>query len=171
MNYNYDEYYYACWSWPIISIGMGGLMETVVCYVLVQNIFLSTLAYKDVLLWLIFAVGIIYGLSQQLRMIYKGGIYLLHEKEIDAVRIRGHISEIKSLYEAEGYYLPRFLFSWGSGSGVQFTIDDIKCIAFTKGNLEVGDYVSVKYLPESRCILYIGKRDEEPSIDGDRSSV
>ena len=160
MNYNYDEYYDACWSWPIISIGLGGLAEIVSCYVLVQDIFQGTLFQHNSFGHLIVAVGIIYGLSQQLRMIYKGGIYLLHEKEIDAVRIRGHISEIKSLYEAEGYYLPRFLFSWESG--VQFTIDDIKCIAFTKGNLEVGDYVSVKYLPESRYILYIGKRDEEP---------
>ena len=73
-----------------------------------------------------------------------GGIYLLQEKESDAVEMRGYISAIRDLEETEGYELP-----FHGNPGVQCTINDIKCIAIERGSLEVGDYVLVRYLPKS----------------------
>ena len=86
-----------------------------------------------------------------------GGIYLLHEKEADAVEMQGYISAIMDVEEAEGYDFPNF----GSGPVVQCTINDVKCIVVDRGSLEEGDYVLVKYLPKSRYVLYIGEVDEE----------
>ena len=86
-----------------------------------------------------------------------GGIYLLQEKESDAVEMRGYISAIRDAEEAEGYEFPNYR----RGGVIQCTINDIKCIVIERGSLEVGDYVLVRYLPKSRYVLYIGEIDEE----------
>ena len=90
--------------------------------------------------------------------ILHGGIYLLNECEADAVEMQGHIEEIK---DVEAYSFPNLGSEYGIGQGVEFTIDGIQCTAILQGSLEVGDYVSVKYLPKSGYVLYISQIGDE----------
>ena len=89
-----------------------------------------------------------------------GGIYLLREKESDAVEMKGEITEITGLND---YSLPIIEcdyyenMKYGDPNGYEFTINGIQCTAPVKGSLKLGDYVSVTYLPKSGYILYIDK--------------
>ena len=91
-----------------------------------------------------------------------GGIYLLTERLSDAIEMQGYISEIEGLGQ---YSFPRMKSNYGYGehNGVEFTIDGIQCTAILQGSLEVGDYVSVKYLPKSGYVLYISQIGDEPT--------
>ena len=109
------------------------------------------------LLWISIFLGIATG------QLSHGGIYLLEEKETDAVKMQGYISEIKEfsdfsipIIECDYYENMKY----GDPNGYEFTINGIQCTAPVKGLLKSGDYVSVTYLPKSRYILYIDKVEQ-----------
>ena len=159
MYFEYNKYYDGCLVAPIIGVAVILFFDVLACYAFIVNLGTVRLSFNDVFLYLLVILFMLYGLIMELKKIYKGGICLLHEKEVDAVRMHGYISEIKTLIETEGYWLPNMV---GMRSqGYRFIIDGVKCIAFTKGTLKAGDYVSVKYLPESRYILHISKIQAE----------
>lgn len=87
-----------------------------------------------------------------------GGIYLYNERETDAVEIQGEITNIKGLGE---FSFPRIKgnYTYEEKNGYAFTINGVQCTFIIKGSLVVGDYVTVKYLPKSRYILYIAETD------------
>ncbi len=82
------------------------------------------------------------------------GIYLISEKESDAIEIHGTIEEIYGLDDLE---FPRLKSEHGRGepNGVCFVINDIKCKAITRGDFKVGDTVIIQYLPKSKYVLAI----------------
>ena len=87
------------------------------------------------------------------------GINLIKEKEEDAVEIYGEISNKKGIND----FTRRLVgdkYGYDEISGTIFTIDGIKCTAPLNCGLEVGDYVTVRYLPKSGYILYISKTDD-----------
>ena len=92
-------------------------------------------------------------------MLMRGGIYLVVEKEDDAVEIEGMITDMKSINDFS-YRWVGLEYGYDKISGTIFTIDGIKCTAPLNCGLEVGDYVTVRYLPKSGCIMYISKTDD-----------
>ena len=87
-------------------------------------------------------------------------ICLFQEKENDAVKNTGYISYIGALSEFE---MPRVSTEYESHGikRAEFHINDICCKAPVKGDLKVGDYVEVEYLPKSGYILYINRVEPE----------
>ena len=83
-----------------------------------------------------------------------GGIYLVSEKESDAITMRGYISAIEANNMFE---MPRMRTEYGytHTNGEKITINNIRCKAPTGGILKEGDYVEVVYLPKSSYILSI----------------
>ena len=79
-----------------------------------------------------------------------GGMYLFVEKETDAVEISGTITQIKGLDYST---LPTM-------GGARFIIDHIPCTVMRKEGFEVGDEVTVVYLPKSGYVLSIMKIEE-----------
>ena len=93
-----------------------------------------------------------------------GGIYLIYEKEVDAIEIQGEILGIDELSE---FSFPRTLsreYGYGEATGVQITINDSQCsapgIVVSTLDLKVGDYVKVTYLPKSGYVLSIYKIED-----------
>ncbi len=88
-----------------------------------------------------------------------GGIHLYYEKETDAMELQGEITNVKGLGE---FVFPTVKdgYRHEEKNGYEFTINGVKCMAVRKGSLEVGDYVTVRYLPKSGYILYIAETEE-----------
>ena len=86
--------------------------------------------------------------------LFCGGIHLIYERESQAIEFTGEISEIKELGR---YSFPELSNGYGYSetNGVQLTIGNVKCTAVTRGQLEVGDKVTVTFLPQSGYILMI----------------
>lgn len=95
-------------------------------------------------------------LCMNIGRILHGGIHLIYERDSDAIEIQGEISNIEELGR---FSFPELKTDYGYGetNGVQFTINGIKCSAALQGNLNVGDNVTVIYLPQSGYILSIVK--------------
>lgn len=85
-----------------------------------------------------------------------GGICLVWERETDAVVVNGEIAQIEDL---SIFSFPNMDSDYGYAdkNGVQFVIDGENYTAITNGELAVGDYVSISYLPDSRFILSVIK--------------
>ena len=83
-----------------------------------------------------------------------GGVHLFYERVSDAITVQGEISAINDLGR---YSFPEMKNEYGyeETNGVQFVIGEVVCTAPTNGVLDVGDYVTVTYLPQSSYILSI----------------
>lgn len=111
--------------------------------------------YGFQVLWIIGAVVVV---CIKIGILYNGGIYLRDEKETDAVVMQGEITDIRGLGE---FSFPRIHgdYEYEEKNGYEFTINGVQCVFVAKGSLEVGDYVTVKYLPKSGYVLYIAETD------------
>jgi len=114
--------------------------------------------WKKYGLHLLMLIGVGVVVSIQIGILYNGGIYLHNENEADAVQMQGEITYIKGLGT---FSFPRIHgdYDYEEKHGYEFTINDVQCAFVAKGSLEVGDYVTVKYLPKSGYVLYIAKID------------
>lgn len=88
--------------------------------------------------------------------LFHGGFYLVAEREHDAVKMQGTISDINDLNRFSFPELKN-VYKDGQTNGAQLIINGITCIAISSGDLEVGDFVTVTYLPRSKYILSIEK--------------
>lgn len=87
----------------------------------------------------------------QCKYLLNGGIYLLAEKEQDALVYTG---VIESISEPSNRF-PCFKLSHEYGADI--VINGEQFFAITSGNYEEGDSVVVHYLPKSHFILTIGE--------------
>lgn len=90
--------------------------------------------------------------------LFRGGIFLLTEKEADAVTITGMIEETA---EIDPYTGSKYDTEQNSGNGEALVINGTKYYVVTYGDLETGDKVSVTVLPRSKIILEIHRASGE----------
>ena len=165
MQFSYSQYLRGCLVIPILVSVFALCALTPSAFRCISSVFrhkfssreASSLASTALILFLICGTHI--------GQLLHGGIHLIYERESDAVEFQGEIAEIRELRE---YAFPRLKTEYGEGSrnGVEFVIDGIECSAPTSGTLRVGDYVTVRYLPECGYILSI-----TPMGQGDDSVV
>ncbi len=158
MYFDYAGYVRECLNIPLedlISIILGTLAAII--FGISMRRTLRTLPGIRLII-LIVVLGTIESMCMVIGQLSYGGIYLLREKESDAVEMQGEITEITGLncyslpiIECDYYDNP----TYGDPTGYEFTINGIQCTAPVKGSLKVGNYVSVTYLPKSGYILYI----------------
>lgn len=104
-----------------------------------------------ILLLVLLAVAVI-----MISILLQGGIHLIYERPVSAVTVEGTIGELDRL---NSFQNTRYIFRDESSSGYRFTVDDVTCTGIAKGTLNVGDEVTMTYLPRSRFILSIARTD------------
>ncbi len=87
-------------------------------------------------------------------ILLRGGIYLLFEKEADAVEISG---VIEHTVEIDGITGGKYGVKNNYGRGEALIIDGKKYYLTTYGDLKVGDRVVMLVLPKSKFVLEIKK--------------
>ena len=103
-----------------------------------------TVSYFVIVLILIFSIYVLYASSVNLRF----GINLLFEDETAIVEQTGRIENIEEMkliyvqYNEDGKITCQLV-----------TIDGKNYLFISTGDLEIGDYVRVDYLPKSRIVL------------------
>lgn len=163
MYFDYAGYVRECLNLPLEGLIFFNILGMVVLIIVGFHMKKIYFPGKWFLI-LIVGLGTIESGYEDVGQLKYGGIYLLWEKESDAIQTQGNITEIAELNE---YSFPRIECDYyenlkrGDPEGYEFTINGIQCAAPVKGSLEVGDYVSVTYLPKSRYILYIGEEVEQ----------
>ncbi|MDE7253854.1 MAG: hypothetical protein K2O32_13050 [Acetatifactor sp.] len=159
MYFEYDAYKTFCFGAPAFgvvafSIGIFYCGAWLV-YVLLRKQW-DWRKYGFQVLW-IMGAGVL--VCMLIGVLLNGGIYLRDEKETDAVEIQGEISNIRGL-GSFSFPVVKGDYEHDKVNGYEFIIDGVHCKAVRKGSLEVGDYVTVKYLPKSGYVLYIAKTDK-----------
>lgn len=160
MYFEYMTYVRICLNYPLRGLIMIvlGLLVLIWCAV-----FLKTDQFRGIAKFLMIffiLIGHIDSLCEYAGVLQHGGIYLAKEAESDAVQMEGYISHIEGLNRYQIYRITGD-YELGDKKGYEFTINGIHCTAPAKGDLKVGDYVVVKYLPKSSYILYIDRTEKE----------
>ena len=158
MHLEYTQYVRGCLIIPIsVSLfALSMLISTASHFVTVM--IKQKLSSRDVINLLLAVLVCSFFLCMNVGRLLHGGIHLIYERESNAVELQGEILEIKELGR---YSFPELKTEYGYGetNGVQFVIDGVECTAVTRGTLEVGDNVTVTFLPQSGYILSITLND------------
>ena len=87
-------------------------------------------------------------------ILLNGGMHLVYERENAAITVSGKIEKITELDEN---CFPRIKsdYEYSGANGVEFKIGTAICIGAAPGELEVGDNVTVTFLPNSKYVLFI----------------
>ena len=159
MYFEYAQYVRGCLILPVfISLFTLCPLLSAVSHFL-SVIIQRKLSSRDVVNTLIAVLMCGFFLCMNVGRLLHGGIHLIYERESHAVEFQGEILEIKELGR---YSFPELKTEYGYGekNGVLFLIDGVECTAITSGNLEVGDHVTVTYLPQSGYVLSITLNDK-----------
>ena len=161
MYFDYAGYVRECLNFPLANLIFFDVLSTLVAIIVWIKMKRTLRTFPGIRLLILIAVlSTIDHTCMLIGQLSHGGIYLLREKESDAVEMKGEITEITGLND---YSLPIIEcdyyenMKYGDPNGYEFTINGIQCTAPVKGSLKLGDYVSVTYLPKSGYILYIDK--------------
>lgn len=84
--------------------------------------------------------------------LFQGGIHLIYERADDAVTVSGTIEEIHKRSALSG---TRYTSHGETSSGYDYTVNGVTCTGMALGTLEVGDEVTVTYMPKSGFVLAI----------------
>ncbi len=161
MQFSYSTYYHACLKAPLGIILFMICIFGLVAASFVKKIVTKRVKALDIVTNITVMCFCVFNICMNIGILAHGGIQLFSEKETDAVKIQGQIVSIEGL---DMFSFPHFKTEYGytqlkagngSANGVQFTIDGIRCQASTDGGFQVGDNVTVEYLPKSRFILSI----------------
>lgn len=108
----------------------------------------------DVILKMILGfVVLLFLMSTKIMLLSRGGIYLLFEKENDAIEITGEIESTFELPFNGGMRLSKYGIRQNDGCGEGIIIDGIKYHIMTYGDYKEGDMVTIKVLPKSKLVL------------------
>ena len=161
MYFDYVGYVRECLNIPLASL-ISDIIGLIILIVIAFNKKMIFPGKRFLIIGLmILSMDTVYMNVGQLRY---GGVYLLDEQETHVVRDKGIILQIKG---TDTYSFPIIECDydknakWGDPTGYEFTINNIHCMAPVKGDLKVGDYVEVEYLPKSGYILYINRVETE----------
>lgn len=85
-------------------------------------------------------------------LISGGGLNLITERADDALTMEGTIETIES---GTIWANPRYSANGEMSNGYTLTVDGVECFSMALGTLEVGDQVTVTYMPNSGYVLSI----------------
>ena len=164
MVFEYIKYYRGCLIIPLIGTLLGAiaLIGSVIRYVMYA--FRNHIWFpKDKTLVCSLIFGLLIGgffLYLDGGRLVNGGVFLVSEKETDAVLASGTIESIE-LMGINQFGELKSEYNVDELNGVCFTIDGMDYKAIAKGDLKIGDTVEFLFLPKSKYILEIYTRAEE----------
>lgn len=168
MTFEYGDYLQQCFSKylpALLIFGAGFLYLLIVSLRLVRKgdfkrwllAFSASMLFPTLICLLLFVPSVI-------SMTRTGGIHLPFEKPEDAYTATGILQKI----EPEGAHAStRCKFHWDGKTvyGTWLTIADERYFAVSAGDLAAGDAVTIKYMPKSRCVLYLAPLDAATQED------
>lgn len=160
MIFDYDLYYQSCFIGPIRGLCWFSLFVVVFIINTIVQVCRKNFKDKDIA-GLVMTISFFLIISVYIGQLTYGGIHLAKEKESDAIVLTGEISEIQLIHRNSMPYITNE-YGCSETGGVEFTISGVQCSAPTNGDLKVGDYVKVLYLPQSGYILSI--EPEPPGV-------
>ena len=116
----------------------------------------NRLTSSDIFWLILLLLAFVHLMIPQIIKLSRGGFFLLFEREEDAVVIEGIIEERQELSWFTGY---QYGCEQNEGNGEAIIVDGKQYYLMTYGNLQDGDFVSAKVLPNSRLILEIHALD------------
>lgn len=84
--------------------------------------------------------------------LFNGGIHLIYERPDDAITVQGTIGDIQPCSILTS---PKYFTTSENSNGYKLTVGDITCVIHSRGTLEVGDQVTVTYMPNSGFALEV----------------
>ena len=160
MTYEYNIYYRQNCIIPIILILFIGLLMVKIGWNLFKKF--STINFyqcvKENIPQCIFLIGCLFLIAINSIHLFRGGIYLLTEKESDVININGTIEETIEIDFLTG---SKYNVENNHGRGEAIVINGTRYYLTTYGDLKVGDNVSITVLPKSKFILEIQKTDSK----------
>lgn len=99
---------------------------------------------------ILFCVALIALLVIMSGVLRLGGLHLITERPSHAVTITGTIEDVDILSSFEG---PKYSTGSEASYGVRFTVNGVQCLSMAKGDFELGDTVSITYMPKSSFVL------------------
>lgn len=160
VRYDYSMYYEGCFVFPTIFLIIAIIILSCASLQFVKSAISHQVNTKTIATSLISILICGFLIVLNGSRIIHGGIYLTNEKERDAITCDGRITQINKL---DIFEFPELETETDSSldnitNGVQFIVDEMACVAITKGPFEVGDAVTVTYLPKSRYVLAISDK-------------
>jgi hypothetical protein len=107
-------------------------------------------SYVEIAKMIIGLAVILFLMMVQIIPLSRGGIYLLFEKENDAIEITG---EIENTFEIPSVGGMKYNVKQNHGSGEGIVIEGTKYYLMTYGDFREGDIVTIKVLPKSKLVL------------------
>lgn len=153
MNFDYSQYFEACLLNPII---VSVFFLSALTPAIIQSIkkFKISVNKKEIIKFVfLLSIFILFFIVNVGRLLY-GGIYLTFERVSDCKILEGEIQDIK---EVDNFLFPII----DSGKAVRFLIQGKECTAISQGDFQIGDYVTIKYLPRSRYVLSIKRLEKD----------
>lgn len=156
MIYEYDIYYRQDCMIPLIFGGLVCAFMLKVGWKFIKNFpAKNSIEYiKENIGSCIFFIVCLFLITINLIHLFRGGIYLLTEKEEDALIITGVIENTIEIDPLTG---SKYGTENNSGNGEALIINGTKYYVMSYGDLKVGDTVSAKILPKSKFILEINR--------------
>ncbi len=113
----------------------------------------KNLTLKELIKYIVGLLVSITLISVNLIPLIRGGIFLIAEKEEDAIKIEGVIEELHELSSFGGYK-----YNFEQNNGESIVLNGVKYYLMTYDKLQVGDNVLIRVLPKSRLILEIRRQ-------------
>ena len=156
MIFQYSKYIRGCFFVPLLVFIFFSFYLISVLIPFFTQLKKSTLTPQKIQQYLVgFLVGAFF-LTMNGGRLLNGGIFLMFEKESDAIVVEGQISQINEL----GIFsFPELSSDYGNGdsNGVEIVINGVGYAVPVCGDLQVGDEVVLTVLPKSKYILEIRK--------------
>lgn len=156
MQFSYDTYFSEFFLMPCYIL----LISIVILCVSTVGIIVkhrhNSLAPKQLTVHVVICIVIVAFIIRNMTYMANGGVFLLNEKEDSAMHTRGIIEQI---YRVDEWNYPRISSEYEDDSlMVRIKINDNYYTAIASGELNVGDFVDVQFLPQSGFILEISNR-------------
>ncbi len=147
MKIDYSLYFNNNFVFPVITAVCLTIFAALNIYQIFKNIHTKTFGFN--IIFLVVIIAVIFFTTYPLRQ----GIFLISEKENDAVVTCGEVTDIEFASFSPRYYLN------GARKAVWICIGDEKYYCVDNNDITIGDTVSLTYLPKSRCVIEYVKEE------------
>ncbi len=147
MIFEYKEYLDGLFSFPLILF-MIGIALFIVGILAIFKVVKINEKHRLIRIILIFALVVLFTIEPGIQL--SKGIKLLSEKDEDTIKLSGSISSIDN-----DKYSPRFYYDGNSCFGSYITVNNTRVYIMDIGELEIGDQVTITYLPKSKIVLEV----------------
>ena len=149
MELSFNEYLSKTLIWPVIYSIFAVFLLVLLYLSITKRITIFNVKYKIFIYVLLLLVS--FGLFYDSIPTIKHGMFLFVENESNAVYTSGVITYIE-----EAFNSPRYYYEGNNGIEAKIiTINDEQCYIFYLSNFEIGDMVTIEYLPKSTFVLSI----------------